>query len=166
MTGKMRIKGFTLISKARKVTLISKACKGFTLIELLVVISIIGILLAVAVFGLQGARESARNARRKSDLELVRSGLEFYKADCSSYPVTDIFGSSSLIGDGYTSACSPTNTYIAEIPKDPLAPTRSYFYFSDGITYEICSSLEGEESTLVCGGSCGSEPCNYKVVNP
>ena len=64
--------------------------KGFTLIELLVVISIIGILIAVSIFGLSGARESARDARRKSDLELIRSGLELYRADCNAYPTTAV----------------------------------------------------------------------------
>ncbi|MCK4588676.1 prepilin-type N-terminal cleavage/methylation domain-containing protein, partial [Candidatus Woesebacteria bacterium] len=60
--------------------------KGFTLIELLVVISIIGILLALSIFGLQGARKSARDSKRKADIELIRSGIEIYKADCNVYP--------------------------------------------------------------------------------
>ena len=74
-----------------------KIYKAFTLIELLVVISIIGILIAISIFGLSGARESARDARRKSDLELIRSGLELYKADCNTYPGSITFGN-SLIG--------------------------------------------------------------------
>ncbi len=41
---------------------------GFTLIELLVVIAITAILIGLSVFGLQGARESARDAQRKADL--------------------------------------------------------------------------------------------------
>ena len=52
---------------------------GFTLIELLVTISIIGILIGLSVFGLQGARQSARDAKRKADLDMrlrqVMSGL-------------------------------------------------------------------------------------------
>lgn len=139
---------------------------GFTLIELLVVISIIGILVAISVFGLSGARESARDARRKSDLELIRSGLEIYKADCNTYPASITFGS-SLGGSGTPSTCLATNTYIADIPTDPTSTTRSYIYSSDGATYEICTSLEQETGTVTCGGSsnCGST-CNYKVTNP
>lgn len=137
---------------------------GFTLIELLVVISIIGILLALSVFGLQGARQSSRDATRKADLELVRSGLEIYKADCNSYP--DSLGA-SLVGDGSSNSCALTNTYIKAVPTDPLT-TGSYLYSSDGTTYELCASLEQGGTTVTCGGSssCGEGTCNYKVTNP
>ena len=89
---------------------------GFTLIELLVVISIIGILMAISLFGLQGARESSRDARRKSDLEMIRSGLEIYKSDCDIYPAT--LGT-SLVGSGSPTSCSIANTYISSVPLDP-----------------------------------------------
>lgn len=136
--------------------------KGFTLIELLVVISIIGILLALSIFGLQGARESARDSKRKADLELIRSGIEIYKADCNAYPSS--LGT-SLMGSGSPSSCD--GTYIAKVPEDQLSPTRSYRYWSDGTTYEICTSLEDGSGTETCGGSsnCGLT-CNYKVRNP
>lgn len=61
--------------------------KGFTLVELLVSISIVAILIAISIFGIQGAKESARNAKRKADLEAVRSALEIYKADKGEYPL-------------------------------------------------------------------------------
>src|SRR3990170_1677136 len=98
--------------------------KGFTLIELLVVISIIGILIALSVFGLQGAREASRDAKRKADLELIRSGIEIYKSDCNSYPAS--LGA-VLIGDDSNPSCDSGNTYIAQIPADPIDPSRSYF---------------------------------------
>lgn len=140
--------------------------QGFTLIELLVVISIIGILVAVSIFGLGGAREASRDARRKSDLELVRSGLEIYKADCNDYPGS-IVGGSSLKGDGSIASCSSSNTYISTIPTDPIPASKTYRYSSTGSTYEICASLEQGSGTVTCGGSsnCGTT-CNYKVVNP
>ena len=52
--------------------------KGFTLIELLVVISIVGILLGLSIFSLQNSKKSGRDAKRKSDLELIRK-LNFAK---------------------------------------------------------------------------------------
>lgn len=138
--------------------------KGFTLIELLVVISIIGILMAVSLFGLQGARESSRDAKRKADLELIRSGIELYRADCNQYPDSL---ASPLQGDNSSSSCADSNTYIEQVPTDPNDPTRTYLYSSTGTTYSICASLEQGGSTVTCGGSsdCG-ETCNYKVTNP
>ena len=92
--------------------------KGFTLIELLVVVSIIGILIALSIFGLQGARESSRDARRKADLETIRSGLEIYKADCNDYPpASKVVGGSPLVGDGSPTSCAVTNTYISFVRK-------------------------------------------------
>jgi general secretion pathway protein G len=151
--------------------------RGFTLIELLVVISIIGILVALSIFGLQGAREASRDAKRKGDLEQLRSGLEIYRADCNKYPTGSgnaafvlATSGTALAGDGSSISCSSANTYISQIPTDPVSPERVYVYSSpDGVTYEICTSLEQiTTGTLSCGGisSCGGSPCNYKVANP
>lgn len=136
--------------------------KGFTLIELLVVISIIGILVAISIFGLSNARESARDSRRKADLELIRSGLELYKADCNVYPNSlDFSGTASL-----TASCPTSNTYIVTIPDDPIPASKSYCYYKTTSGYELYTSLEQGSGSLTCtGGSCGTS-CNYKVTNP
>ena len=135
--------------------------KGFTLIELLVVISIIGILVGLSIFGLQSARESSRNSSRKADIEMIRSGIEIYKADCGSYPIA--LGT-SLSGSRTTgNTCLTSTVYIAEVPTDPLE-TRSYYYLSNGVTYELCAALE-DDGADTCSGSCGVT-CSYQVVNP
>ena len=135
--------------------------KGFTLIELLVVISIIGILVGLSIFGLQSARESSRNASRKSDLEMIRSGIEIYKADCGGYPVA--LGASLSGSETTGNTCLTSTVYIAEVPTDSLE-SRSYYYNSDGVTYELCAALE-DDGVDTCSGSCG-ETCTYQVVNP
>lgn len=138
-----------------------KSQRAFTLIELLVVISIVGVLIGLSIFGLQGARKSSRDARRKADLELIRSGIEIYRADCGSYPIAL---ASPLVGTQTTgNTCLTSITYIAEVPIDPL-PDRVYYYSSDGTIYELCAALEGG-GTDSCGGSCG-ETCDYQVTNP
>jgi len=149
--------------------------KGFTLIELLVSISIIAILIGLSLFGLSGARESSRDAKRKGDLEQIRSGLEIFKSDCSKYPsgngvaATVIPNSAgALKGDDSSASCSSSNTYISQVPVDPVDPGRTYLYSSAGVTYELCTALEQGSGTVTCGGSssCGSATCNYKVINP
>lgn len=149
-----------------------KSQKAFTLIELLVVISIIAVLAGVSIFGLSGTRESSRDARRKSDLELVRSGLELYKADCNNYPPTAsvvLNGTANLNGDGTPASCAVGNNYISGIPDDPIVG-RDYKYISTGTTYILCAYLENAPSPAMPGvgacGSCTAGACNYIVTNP
>lgn len=144
---------------------IQTAKNAFTLIELLVVISIIGVLVGISIFGLSGARESARDSRRKADLELIKAGLEIYKADCNVYPTS--LGT-SLVGSGSPASCALTNTYISSTPVDPISASRSYRYATTSTGYEICASLEQQGlSSVSCGAStnCGTT-CNYKITNP
>jgi prepilin-type N-terminal cleavage/methylation domain-containing protein len=146
--------------------------RGFTLIELLVVIAIIGVLVGLSIFGLQGARSASRDARRKADLEQIRSGLEIYKSDCNNYPTTaelNLGSSTTLEGDGSTSSCLNSNVYISATPVDPQSPTARYSYASSGTsTYTLCASLEQPPSPAMNVTGCGSctRTCNYKVTNP
>ncbi|MCS7092766.1 MAG: prepilin-type N-terminal cleavage/methylation domain-containing protein [Patescibacteria group bacterium] len=137
--------------------------KGFTLIELLVVISIIGVISAMSLFALQSSRESARNARRRADLETIRSALEMYKADCNQYPAA----SGNAVPNPLTSNCTgSTITYLSSVPTDPNSG--NYYYRRMSATsYELCARLEGVSGTTACGGaSCPGGACNYSVTNP
>lgn len=60
--------------------------KGFSLIELLVVITIIAALVAVALPNFLGARQRARDAKRKAELRELKNALRLYYNDFNSYP--------------------------------------------------------------------------------
>lgn len=151
--------------------------KGFTLIELLVVIAIISLIVAISLFGIQNARKTSRDTKRRADLEQIRSALELYKADCGSYPAT-ISQGDTIKGSGSTASCALSNTYIQIVPSDPL-PSQKYSYTLDGSDsnkYYLCTSLEnpanGNDITG-CDTSCDNDTltdpaviCNYKVINP
>lgn len=157
---RIKVKGFA------RVNFVGQKLSGFTLIELLVVLSIIGVVMGIALVALGGTRAQGRDARRRLDLEKIRSGLEFYKTDCKKYPTNISFGG-ALTGDGSSSSCATSNTYIALIDKDPQDPTRTYRYSGTTTTYELCAALEQGSGTVTCGGSssCGST-CNFKLTNP
>ena len=130
--------------------------RGFTLIELLVVMVIIGILASLSIFAMGGARSSARDARRKADLEQIRSGIEIYKADCNLYPPNGSLNEGSTL----TASCPNLATYIQKVPGDPSVGSYCYNRTSN-VTYELCAKLEDVPAAALCG--CGA---NYKVTNP
>lgn len=60
--------------------------QGFSLIELLVVITIITALLGVAIPNFLGARQRARDAKKKAELRELKSALRLYYNDYQKYP--------------------------------------------------------------------------------
>jgi len=106
---------------------------GFTLIELLVVMTIIAILLGLSLVSFQGARKTARDGKRKVDLEEIRSALEMCRTDTGSYPIGVVFLSS---GDGIV--CDTIN-YLT-IPFGPSGTGDIYRYTpSGGSNYTVCA---------------------------
>jgi general secretion pathway protein G len=136
---------------------------GFTLLELLITIAIIGLLTGISIFALSGAREQARDGKRKSDLETIRSALELYKADCNVYPST--ISVTSITG----SCTGGSNTYLTVVPKDPTSDSY-YDYEPNGTntSYTLCTYLENPPSSpdITGCGTCSPSGCGYKVVNP
>lgn len=55
--------------------------RGFTIVELLIVIVVIGILAAITIVAYNGVQESARDARRKSDLDQISQLIQLYDHD-------------------------------------------------------------------------------------
>lgn len=147
-----------------------KVTCGFTLIELLIVISIIGIISAISLFALQGSRESGRNARRRADLESIRSALEMYKADCNVYPASLPSVGSSLTGVPGTTNCAGPGvsvTYLSSVPGDPSSNgSYSYTVSASRQSYTLCAHIEGSSASVSGCGSCNPGPCRYRVTNP
>ena len=133
--------------------------KGFTLVELLVVFSLIGILISISLVAYNSTKKSARDGKRKSDLEQVRAALEMYRSDVGSYPDEVDFGGSLSHG---------SDVYMSQIPNDPFSPTYQYVYDkSSDNSYSLCAYLETGSGTVTCGDeSCGEKGCNLKVINP
>ncbi len=67
-------------------TTITRSSRGFTLIELLVAATIVIILSAIGFVSFSAAGKTARDGKRKADLEQVRAALEIYRSATGSYP--------------------------------------------------------------------------------
>ncbi len=121
---------------------------GFTLIEVLVVISIIGILLSIVLVSMSGAREKARDAERRVALEQLSVALNLYRANHISYPASD--------SEAFAAAVSPL---MSDWPTDPSTGA-AYGYVSDGQTFKVYATLEGnvaaDDEMIPCPSSCAS----------
>ncbi|MBI4032336.1 type II secretion system protein [Candidatus Berkelbacteria bacterium] len=107
---------------------------GFTLVELLVVVFIIGLLASVVTISASSARAQSRDAKRKSDLQLVASALELYYAQERSYPAaTAAWEWSSL-------RTTLVPTYASSVPSDPLASRPDGDFSSGGYVYRTDSA--------------------------
>lgn len=115
--------------------------KAFTLIELLVALSIMALIMGLSLTAFDSTKKSARDGRRKADLESIRSALEIYRSDNNMYPAN-----LNLL----------TPNYITTLPIDPIA-TQTYVYActSPCYTYTLCATLEQVP------GACG-----YVTKNP
>jgi len=116
---------------------------AFTLIEILVVTTIIGILTATGATAYSMMGKTSRDARRKADLEQIRSALEMYRSndDSSAYP--------NVLGD--LSSGSPK--YLETAITDPKT-NAPYQYDSSGSDYTLSTKLE------IGGVTCGASAPN------
>jgi len=132
-----------------------KKLLAFTLIEILVVCTIIGILMAAGATAYSTMGKISRDARRKADLEQIRSALEMYRSNDvnSSYPLTAA-GLSALI--------APVK-YLETAITDPKT-NAPYQYDSSGADYTLSTQLEIGNPT--CTGSGCSLATNCYCLGP
>lgn len=131
--------------------------KAFTLVELLIVIAIIGILATLVLTNLTGARERARDARRKVDLDSIAKSLRLYYNDNQSFPTANAFQinacspSPCAWGSAFTSTNGQT-AYMNSLPTDPSSTVGSpvtYKYYSTGDTFALVATLENASDTSI-----------------
>jgi len=136
--------------------------QGFTLIEMMVAIIIVSILAVVGMANYITVTKKARDSRRESDLEQIRTALEVYRSDNGTYPGSEGEVETAL-------SVLESGGYMASLPADPK-PTQYVFYYDPGasdLSYELCAYKERGDTSDGCGGSenCGGD-CNYVVTNP
>ena len=105
---------------------------GFTLIELLIVIIVLSILAGVVLFAVGNAREDAVKSSCKSDVKVIETAEEAYKAKYGGYGPEDNLVTekllkvpSKLYNVTLTGADkAPTNTFaLVIVTQDPASNT-------------------------------------------
>lgn len=142
--------------------------KGFTLIELLVVATIIVVLSAIGLVSFSSAGKSARNSKRKADLETVRQALVLYKSDNGEYP-NGVTGSNyatmiaTLSSGNYISDPTPVDPKDGQdsCPSSMVTPITVYAAASSTCGY----TYSGTPSTFTLSAPLENEP-TYTLTNP
>lgn len=110
--------------------------RGFTLIELLVVISIISLLSSVVISNITAARVKARDTKRISDLQQIRTALELYYNTNGYYPSIGCgwdcngYAYSNNSGSWWDILQTKLAPYISKLPVDPV--NSDYSPWTDG----------------------------------
>lgn len=101
---------------------------AFTIIELVIAITIIAVLSTMGTMVYTSSLQSSRDARRKSDLEQIRSALELYRSNSG----TSLYPTSML-----------TITDYIRIPKEMKNNQNyGYLYQNNGNDYMLGAVLE------------------------
>lgn len=145
-------RGFTLIELPvvrKRVLNPERSRRGFTLIELLVVMLIIGLLASMVIINVSNSRKMTRDAKRKADIQSMRTAIEGYYQAHTTYPECSYSNTNSKV-DGierdptdhpaydnslkcidiahsvsYLAGVMVPN-YLPAMPKDSLAPLSSH----------------------------------------
>jgi len=159
----------------RKFKIVNK--QGFTLIELVVVIAIISIISAIITVNFVEVNKRGRDTTRKSDLQTVKTALEIYRSDSSTYPPA-LYTVSCPTSSGLSSG---STIYLTKLPCDPQKKDVGYDYVSspsgcDGastpcISYTLTACVENDKDTdnniitPYSQSTCTSQT-GYRVTNP
>lgn len=110
---------------------------GFTLLELLIALAIVGALAAAAIYTLNVARAKSRDAKRVSDISVIRSGLSQYWLQMAVYPVGDGIdlgragqNADALTSEGFVGAGGGGNVILGHLPVG--TKSGEYYFYKGG----------------------------------
>jgi prepilin-type N-terminal cleavage/methylation domain-containing protein len=121
----------------------TKNTKGFTLVELLVVITVIAILSIIGLTVFSGLQKSARDAKRRADVDAIAKALEI-KYAVGVYTM--------VVGTDFAAGAVPTD------PQGTAGYTYNTVIPAGGASYTVCAHLEktGTGNSTTSTGTAGA----------
>lgn len=122
---------------------------GFTLLEIIIVVLIVGILGAVGIYSLNVTRAMNRDAKRVSDVSVIRAALTQFWLQSATYPVSDPVdlgrpgANADKLGDtGFVAANTvTTKQFLQAVPTGPNAG-EYYRYHGSATGYSLRFTTE------------------------
>ncbi len=123
--------------------------RGYTFVEILVVVTIIAVIAGISAVSYSGITKSSRDARRMSDIEMIRSALELYRSETGYYPDLSADSQGCLdVAEIADTSVTPSVSYLNLVPKDPKHPDMCYTYSKlTQVTYNLTYYSEKDEAT-------------------
>jgi len=160
-----------------------KSKAGFTLQEILVVIALVALLITgvLALVDPMTQFKKARDSKRKSDLNKLRTILEDFYNDHGCYPLpTEICYDAATDDDIPCHICGEEADPLPNfsLPCNSSHPEEDYLYDVQDVScpqwYRIYTSLQWENDEDIIEVGCGFDGCgpapdygyNYGVTNP
>ena len=127
---------------------------GFTLLEVLVVVLIVGLLGAAGTYGLCLSRAMNRDAKRLSDVSVIRAALTQYWLQSASYPTAqeyiDVGRASAsthrLTSSGFTGTDAASSAVL--LSRVPIGPRTNEYYGYRGSVHGYSLRFITERETV------------------
>ena len=91
--------------------------RGFTLVELLIVVIILAILAAIVVPQLSATTDDASNSAYDANLANLRSIVELYRQQHSSYPGQDLSSGATCINGAADGGAAGTPAFLTQLTR-------------------------------------------------
>lgn len=144
---------------------------GFTLAEVLIVILIIAVLSGIALVFFRDVQKTARDSKRRQDLQNLQIALEAYHKKNGHYPCTTLgetgeetewqkSTASDWLRDNKCHGPAFGQDYISDLPQDPINSGSPWFETTEGRKY----SYAYWAGTTTSFDGCPGQPGQYYIL--
>jgi len=124
--------------------------RAYTIIELLITFLLIGILASIAIFALSNSRAKSRDAKRVSDIQVIRASLEQHWLTLASYPASAPLinlgtGNAAVLTSSGFEALPGTGTFFLAMPLG--AKSGEYYQYQSTVSYGYAIRFATETTT-------------------